>query len=621
MFVRVRERQLKNRKSKYAYLVDNRWNTIRKKHEQTIVACLGDVETLPVDGTIEKIISALDTFAAKQGFASLSRGVVLSDITDERVLSAASDYGTLLVAKHVLSQTAIAGVVERLSRRYTANVSLPSLLSATTAMVAHRFTNRSDASERSTHAWYTDEVFVSGKTPLSSMDFYRSLDFLIDHKDAIEQAYFEGNRDLFSQSLDLVLFDTTSVYYWGGSERPAQETDLLQYGFSKDGKGNLKQLIVGVLMTSSGVPIAHEVFSGNTADVKSFAMIIKTVKEKYKLEKVVLVADRGMVSEENLLILEEMSLGYIVGVRMRSLPHDFQTTLMEGLDPKDMEQVNDHLFTRQYHAANFSPQNIKEWFLDRILKGKRKNPLPTMDIPTIEGHVKNRRFFVFLNPLVEKATKGKRAFFKAIIEKKIRTTPTKEWIIKNGYKKYVRFPDGINPTLDEEKLEGEELFDGKWVLVTNVKDVSPTEAGRYYQTLQKIERGFRDLKSLITIQPVFHYTEKRIRAHIFVCFLALVIKWHIFRTINPYSQEDGRRFLEDMNHLKAIAVDPTIPLYIRTELTPDVQETMKKLSLKIPGKIIVDGRVKPNAITHRPSGRPRKDRKAQWQLRLLEATT
>ncbi|MBI4128031.1 MAG: IS1634 family transposase [Parcubacteria group bacterium] len=425
MFVRVRERQLKNRKSKYAYLVDNRWNTISKKHEQTIVACLGDVETLPVDGTIEKIISALDTFAAKQGFASLSRGVVLTDITDEGVLSAAYDYGTLLVAQHVLAQTSITNVIERLSTRYTANVSLPSLLSATGAMVAHRLANRSDASERSTHAWYTDAVFAPGKISLSPMDFYRSLDFLVDHKDAIEQAYFAENRDLFSQSLDLVLFDTTSVYYWGKQETPSDQADLLQYGFNKDGKGNLKQLIVGVLMTSSGIPIAHEVFPGNTADVTSFASIIKTAREKYKLEKVILVADRGMVSEENLLILEEMGLGYIVGVRMRSLPQTLQTTLLSDLDPKEMEQVNDHLFTRHYHVANLSPQNIKEWFLDRILKGKRKNPLPTMDIPTIEAHVRNRRFFVFLNPWVEKATKGKREFFKAFIERKIRTTPTK----------------------------------------------------------------------------------------------------------------------------------------------------------------------------------------------------
>lgn len=284
-----------------------------------------------------------------------------------------------------------------------------------------------------------------------------------------------------------------------------------------------------------------------------------------------------------------------------------------------MDKVNDHLWTRQYHVANFGDKSIKSWFLDRILKGKRKNPLPTMDVATIEGHVRRRRFFVFLNPLVEKATKEKRAFLKTIIERKIRTTPTKEWIIKNGYKKYLSFKDGLHPTLDEEKLEGEELFDGKWVLVTNVPEVSPIEAGRYYQTLQKIERGFRDLKSLITLQPVFHFTERRIRAHIFVCFLSLVVKWHTFRTINPYSQEEGRWFLEEMEGLKAIAVDGEIPLYVRTAIAPETQTSMGKLGMKVPGKVIVDGRLKPNPVSHHRSGRPKKDRISQWQLRLLEA--
>lgn len=618
MFVRIRERQLKDRKSQYAYLVDNRWNAVRKKHEQTIVACLGSVASLPVDGTIEKIITALDTFAARQGFASLAHGIVLSDLTDERVLSRSFDYGSFLLARHVLEKLSLRATMSRLHERFTANVSLPSLVAAATALVAHRLTNRSDASERSTHAWYANDLFVPGKHPLIPMDFYRTLDFLIDHKDAIEKAYFEENHDLFSQRLDLVLFDTTSVYYWG-KEGVGEETDLLQYGFSKDGKGNLKQLIVGVLMTASGVPIAHEVFPGNTADVKSFATIIKTVREKYKLEKVILVADRGMVSEENLLVLEEMGMGYIVGVRMRSLPRDLQTTLMADLDPKEMEKVSDHLFTRQYHVANFGDKSIREWFLDRILKGKRKNPLPTMDVPTIEGHVKRRRFFVFLNPLVEKATKGKRDFFKEIIKRKIATTPTKEWIVKNGYKKYLSFADGLHPTLDEEKLAGEELFDGKWVLITNVTDVAPVDAGRYYQTLQKIERGFRDLKNLITIQPVFHFTERRIRAHILVCFLSLVVKWQIFRTINPFSQEEGRRFLEEMESLKAVAVDETIPLYVRTAVTPQTQEAMGKLGMKVPGKVIADGRLKPNPVFHHKSGRPRNDRISQWQLRLLEA--
>lgn len=598
----------------YLSLVENRWHTLRRKHYQVKIASLGKQDDPVAVARARQIAASLTAFCRQRGITTLSDGAVTVNVASEDFCRSSFDWGIREIAVHTLSRLGILPTIDELHARFTANLSLSSLAAATTALVAHRLTNRSDASERSTHHWYTNDLFVPGKAALSLMDCYRSLDFLIDHKEEIENAYFQDNRDLFSQSLDLVLFDTTSLYYWGAGEHPAEATDLLQYGFSKDGKGNVKQLIVGVLMTASGVPIAHEVFPGNTADVTSFATIIKTVTKKYKLNKVVLVADRGMVSEENLLVLEEMGLGYIVGVRMRTLPHDLQTTLMADLDPNDMEKVSDHLFTREYHVANFGDKSIKEWFLDRILKGKRKNLLPTMDVATIEGHVRKRRFFVFLNPLVENATKGKREFFKTVISRKIATTPTKEWIVKNGYKKYLRFPDGLHPTLDEERLMGEELFDGKWVLVTNVTDITPVDAGRYYQTLQKIERGFRDLKSLITIQPIFHFTERRIRAHIFVCFLALVVKWHIFRVINPHSQEEGRRFLEEMERLKAIEVDRAQALYVRTELTPTVIQAMKKLAMKIPGKLLVDPSGAVHTTGDHRTGRPKKDISSQTPL-------
>ena len=130
------------------------------------------------------------------------------------------------------------------------------------------------------------------------MDFYRTLDILIANKDTIEKQCFEKNKTLFSKSLDLILFDKTSIYYYDGEEK-INNKSILQYGYSKDSQESLKQLIVGVLMSDEGVPIAHEVFKGNQSDLKSFKEIIQRVKDKYEIKRIIFVADRGMVSEEN----------------------------------------------------------------------------------------------------------------------------------------------------------------------------------------------------------------------------------------------------------------------------------------------------------------------------------
>ena len=113
MFVRKRVRKLKEGTSTYAYLVDNRWNPVRRKNEQKIVACLGRVADLPVDGTIEKIVVALDTFATREGFASLANGIVLSDVTDERLLSSSREWGSLLLTRHILKSLSFDTIINR----------------------------------------------------------------------------------------------------------------------------------------------------------------------------------------------------------------------------------------------------------------------------------------------------------------------------------------------------------------------------------------------------------------------------------------------------------------------------------------------------------------------------
>lgn len=630
MFVRVRERKLKEGFSKYAYLVDNQWNSLKHKHEQKIIACLGNAGSLPASGTIEKIIVALDTFASKAGFNSLSDGIVINNLSEEKILSQCFDYGLPLLASHVLKQLSLEQIVSGLAKDdLDKNLSPEKLQASLMALLSHRLISRNDASERSTLNWYRNEVFLSHKIELKKDDFYRTLDFLISHKEEIEKQYFENNRDLFSQELDLVLFDTTSIYYWGAKDN-GKEEDLLQYGFSKDNKGDLKQLIVGVLMTSSGIPIAHEVFPGNQPDVFSFSDIIQVVKKKYHLRQVVLIADRGMVSEENLQALENAGLSYVLGIRMRTLPQILTQKLLgwitredvkEGLrnPDEDMQKVTDNLYVKEFPVKDFSEEELKEFTREKLKKiEKSLQATSTFNKEEILSQMKKRRFFVCLNPFLMEEDHRKREFFQKVIKNKISFSKTKDWIIKNGYKKYLKFEEGIHPSLDEERLRGEEIYDGKWVLLTNHQTLTSYQTGKYYKTLQTIERGFRDLKSLITIQPVFHFKEQRIKAHVFVCFLSLILKWYISRVLNtdvffPASQAEGREFIKQMQDLKSIAVDPAIPLYVRTSLSPEVQEQMKRLKMKIPGKVILDGRQKPQAITHKP-GRLRKTNPNQLPL-------
>src|SRR3989338_6345484 len=271
MFVRIRKQPGKKGLIPYAYVVNNEWNTIKKKHEQKIIASLGRLSELHTDGTIEKLVSALDRFAKKMGWATLSEGVIIPDLKDETILSQTREWGPLILTEHILLTFSLDKIISgSQSTALKKKISAGKYLAAVTAILAHRLYPRNDASERSTHLWYTDSVYSPGKLSLTDEDFYRSLDVLIEKKDTLEREYYEQNRDLFNSKLDLVLFDTTSVYYFG-AQGPGSEKDLLQYGFSKDGKGNLKQLIVGVLMTSDGVPIANEVFPGNMADVNSFS--------------------------------------------------------------------------------------------------------------------------------------------------------------------------------------------------------------------------------------------------------------------------------------------------------------------------------------------------------------
>lgn len=611
MFVRIRKRILKKGWGRYAYLVDSRWNSVKKKHEQDIVVCLGSVENIPHNGVIEKIITALDAFARKQGITTLSEGIILPTLNDENILTQSLDFGEMILANHAISTLSLDTILEDAYQRTRGRqLSAEKLKDCITVMIARHLHPVSTVSERETHLWYENQVFVKDKHRLSLMDFYRSLDVLIQNKDEIERQYFEKNKNLFSEPLDLVLFDTTSIYYYDG-EQKIEEKSILQYGFSKDGKGNLKQVIVGVLMTSEGVPIAHEVFPGNKSDLKSVREIISTVKTKYNIKRIIFVADRGMVSEENLTFIEEEGMEYILGVKMRRLSPVLRGSLLP-VDPNYMDKVKDNLYVSDFTLSSLSEEEQDELVanlyddLDMRVQSKEEKE-------KLKQRILKRRMIVCFNPYIAEDEKQKREYFKKIIKNKIKYKTNKSWFIKNGYSKYIKV-NKLDIALNEEKLTAEALYDGVWILTTNCSDeISSQTVSLAYKSLQFVERGFRDLKSSINIRPIYHFKEERIKAHVFVAFLTLIVKWYILNTVNPSHQEEGLTFIDKVLNLKAIEVDSSISLYVRTAVDEGTIENMKRLKMKIPGKILLDKRIKTVALQKKP-GRPRKTSLSQSPL-------
>lgn len=370
-------------------------------------------------------------------------------------------------------------------------------------------------------------------------DLYLTLDWLMKNKSKLEIEMFNNIRDLFNQGIDLMLFDTTSVSYWGeGEECP----ELLKFGYSKDKRNDLKQLIVALLMTGKGIPVGHEVYPGNQVDVKTFPQVISKVKDKFNLERIIWVCDRGMISEANIQLLEEIKHEYIIGVKMRI-----------------------------FNAAQ------KQVLLNRPFKDFKKihNNLYVCEVKTDD-----KRYIVCYNPEQAEQDEINRTYFKRIVQDKVLHLTDKSWIMKNGYKKYIKLKEDIIEGVNNKKLEEERIYDGKWVLVTNTKLEYP-EIARYYKSLWQIEHAFRDMKSSLDVKPMYHWTEKRIRGHVFICFLALVLELGFKNKLG--GKASYSKVMDDLKKLQASAITVKGKRVIkRTEPVGRTEYAFKQLQLAIP---------------------------------------
>ena len=512
MFVRTQT----NGSRTYLLIVDN--VRVDGKVKQRVLHRLGRLDELLASGQLDVLIQSLSRFSEKLA-------VLGAHAQGDSIVTHSARIGPALIFDRLWQSCSIDKVLSALlaDRRFEFSVERAIFLT-----VLHRLF--APGSDRAAERW-KDDYAIEGVGELDLHHLYRAMAWLGEelpkdrqdgampfaprtNKDLIEEALFARRRDLFSD-LDIVFFDTTSIYFEGeGGET------LGQRGHSKDHRPDLKQMVVGMVLDRSGNPLCSELWPGNTADVKNLVPIVERLKSRFGIGSVCIVADRGMISAETLAEVEKREWKYILGVRMRSSTEAKAVVARAGryaeVHPKS-DNRNDP-----------SPLKVKEvWVED------------------------TRRYVVCVNEDQAKKDRHDREAVVASLRDAL-GHGDKSLVGNKGYRKYLR-AGGQQFAVDEDKIQEEARYDGKWVLTTNT-DLPAREVALKYKQLWMVEDVFRSMKSLLDTRPIFHKCDGTIRGHVFCSFLALLLRKELQDRLERKEWKpewaDVVRDLDNLNEMK-----------------------------------------------------------------------
>jgi transposase len=470
----------------YLLLVEN--ERVDGRIKQRVLHRLGRLDELRASGELDRLLASLGRFSGKYA-------VLGAHANGESLTTRTQIIGPALIFERLWQETGIGEVVRDLAAARRFQFSLERAVFLT---VLHRLF--APGSDRAAEKWKEDYV-MAGAEELALHQLYRAMGWLGEpveptgaasasvyglrsRKDVIEEALFARRRDLFTR-LDLVFFDTTSIYFEGeGGE------SLGQNGHSKDHRPDLKQMVVGVVLDNEGHPLCSEMWPGNTTDVTSLIPVVDRLRRRFNVHEVCVVADRGMISAPTIEKIKARGWRYILGVRMRRTKEANAVVLARA---GRYEEV----FPKSADAKAPSPLKVKEVWVDE------------------------RRYVVCLND--DEATKDRhdREAIVAALRQALKQGD-KSLIGNRGYRRFVKTA-GERFTIDEQKIHDEARFDGKWVLTTNT-ELSARELALKYKQLWMVEAIFRTMKSELATRPIFHKVDDTIRGHVFCTFLALVVR-------------------------------------------------------------------------------------------------
>jgi transposase len=526
------------------------------KVKQQVLFTLGRLDVLQESGQIDGLLKALGRFAAKQQLIDLSQDVSIEEVYY---------LGAAHVVRRMLDRTGLWKTLTAVAHQRK-RMQIP-WLQLMFGMILSRFVE--PCSKRRLHREWWRKLYPElmtlpeDKQGLELHWFYRAMDVLYRHRDDIERALFDrrGERDLFNQTIDVVFYDTTTLYFESTNKDCGE---LRQHGYSKEHRSDCVQVILGLLVDRDGIPVGYELFPGNTYDTKSVPKILDKLRTKYQLGRIIFVGDRGMVSKENIQEIRAAGLEFILGARLWKMAandvagfFDLAGYTAVGKDDTD--------------AATAEKSDPKFLIREEQYRGERLIITWSQQRADRDAHKRDE--------LVEK--------IKTLLEE----APTPKTLVTNkGYKKLVKGLETGKAELDPEAIEADRKRDGFYGVLTNIpkEKMTAEEVGTRYKDLWRIEDAFGEIKGPLMTRPMFHWTDQRIHAHVLICLLAYFVEAVITRTLRKENANFtvGEMF-RALNEVYAIPVQVRgARAWVRNELRGVAAEGYQLLGIRPPDRVL-----------------------------------
>jgi transposase len=528
----------------YYHLVES-YRADGKVKQRTLLS-LGRVE----DGKLEELAEAI---------AKHTNMLCALDIAKSISVEQTYVLGPLLVLERLFERLGIDAALARVDREHPKQEF--SLRDVVFSLVAARFVR--PTSKLAVYEGMRERLYPAlVPDDIELQHLYRAMSRLCEHKDDIEKSLFLEGRDLFSSEVDVVLYDLTTLRF----ESTREDTGALRrFGYSKEMRSDCTQVVLGLLVDPDGIPLGFEVYPGNTVEGKTLSDIVKKMREKFRVRRFIFVADRGLLSKDNLDTIRKADGEFLVGMRIGALgkkrPELFDRTRFSKLT--ESLEILETTFGEDRGLVTWSSERAER---DRKVR----------------------------DDILEKIRK------KLANKKKV---SAKTFVSNSNYHFFLKGLDTGTPALDQSKIAAAAKKDGFFALVTNIRDVSAADLYAQYKQLWKIEDTFGELKGTLKARPIFHWTDKNIVGHLTMCFLSLLCEAHITKALrNEHDVRDSRAIrdgLIEARPLSAVtvfhelaevrAVPVTVgkqTLWVRTDIRGHVAKIFQRLGLRIPPRLL-----------------------------------